>query len=119
QVFLNLVKNALEASGGTGEIAIATRLDARFHIRRGTGRERSLSVLVEDSGPGIPEEHQAQLFSPFFSTKPRGSGLGLAVCHRIISEHGGTIAHEPRLPRGAAFRVTLPVSEDDGSDAGR
>lgn len=112
QVFLNLVKNAVEASGGTGEIALATRLDARFHIRRGSGRERSLSVLVEDSGPGISDEHQAQLFSPFFSTKPRGSGLGLAVCHRIVTQHGGTITYEPRAGGGSSFRVTLPVSEE-------
>jgi len=69
-------------------------------------------VLVEDSGPGITPEHQAQLFSPFFSTKARGSGLGLALCHRIVTEHGGTIGHEPRPAGGTAFRVTLPVSED-------
>jgi two-component system nitrogen regulation sensor histidine kinase GlnL len=112
QVFLNLVKNAVEALGGAGELAVSTRLEARFHIRHRTGRGRFLSVLVEDSGPGIPEEHQAQLFSPFFSTKPRGSGLGLALCHRIVTEHRGTIAHEPRPGGGAAFRVTLPVSEE-------
>src|SRR5205814_1171517 len=65
QVFLNLMKNALEALGGTGELLLSTRLEARFHIRRRSGRGRFLSVLVEDTGPGIPEEHQAQLFSPF------------------------------------------------------
>jgi two-component system nitrogen regulation sensor histidine kinase GlnL len=99
QVFLNLVKNALEA---------------RFHIRRRSGRGRFLAVLIEDTGPGIPEEHQAQLFSPFFSTKARGTGLGLALCHRIVSEHRGTIGYEPRAARGARFRVTLPVSQDTG-----
>jgi len=112
QVFLNLVKNALEALGGAGELGLSTRLEAGFHIRRGSGRGRFLSVLVEDSGPGITPEHQAQLFSPFFSTKARGSGLGLALCHRIVTEHGGTIGHEPRPAGGTGFRVTLPVSED-------
>jgi signal transduction histidine kinase len=70
-------------------------------------------VLIEDTGPGIPAEHQAQLFSPFFSTKARGTGLGLAVCQRIVGEHGGTIGHEVRSAGGSAFRVTLPVSEDE------
>jgi two-component system, NtrC family, nitrogen regulation sensor histidine kinase GlnL len=112
QVFLNLVKNALEALGGTGELAVSSRLDGRFHIRRGSERARCLSVLIEDSGPGVPEEHQAELFSPFFSTKPRGGGLGLALCHRIVSEHGGTITYEPRTGGGSSFRVTLPVSEE-------
>jgi len=114
QVFLNLVKNAVEALGGTGQLAVSTRLEARFHIRRRSGRARFLSVLIEDNGPGISEDHQAQLFSPFFSTKPRGTGLGLALCHRIVSEHGGTIAHEPRRGRGTCFRVTLPVSDGAG-----
>jgi two-component system nitrogen regulation sensor histidine kinase GlnL len=113
QVFLNLVKNALEALGGEGELEVSTQIEARFHIRRGGGRGRFLSVIVADTGPGIPEDDQAHLFSPFFSTKPRGSGLGLAVCHRIVTEHGGAIVHETRAGRGACFRVTLPVSEDD------
>jgi len=114
QVFLNLVKNAVEALAGAGEIAISTRLAAHFHIRRGSARGRFLSVTIEDSGPGVSEDDQARLFSPFFSTKLRGTGLGLALCHRIVSEHGGTIEYEARTPDGACFRVTLPVSEDDG-----
>jgi two-component system nitrogen regulation sensor histidine kinase GlnL len=113
QVFLNLVKNALEALGGRGELAVSTRLEAAFRIRRSGTRGRFLSVLVEDTGPGISEDDQTRLFSPFFSTKPRGSGLGLALCHRIVTQHGGTITHEPRRGGGTCFRVTLPVSEKD------
>jgi two-component system nitrogen regulation sensor histidine kinase GlnL len=116
QVFLNLVKNALEALAERGELVVSTRLEARFHIRRRSGWSRFLSVLIEDDGPGVPAEHQAQLFSPFFTTKPRGSGLGLAVCHRIVTEHGGTITYEPRARGGARFRVTLPVSEQHDVD---
>ena len=112
QVFLNLVKNALEALGGHGELVVSTRLEDRFHIRRGSGRGRFLSALVEDTGPGISEDDQLQLFSPFFSTKARGTGLGLAVCHQIVTQHGGTIAYETRARGGARFRVTLPVGED-------
>lgn len=114
QVFLNVVKNALEALEGQGELAVSTRLEARFHIRRGSARGRFLSVLIEDTGPGIPDAYHAQLFAPFFTTKPRGSGLGLALCHRIVTEHGGAITHEARPAGGTCFRVTLPVSEGNG-----
>jgi two-component system nitrogen regulation sensor histidine kinase GlnL len=119
QVFVNLVRNALDALGGRGELSISTRLEARFHLRRGSARGRFLSVAVEDDGPGVPDADRTNLFSPFFTTKTGGTGLGLAICHRIVTEHGGLIAHEPRTGRGACFRVTLPVSEDDVGDAER
>jgi two-component system nitrogen regulation sensor histidine kinase GlnL len=105
--------------GGTGDLVVSTRIETRFHIRRGTARGQFLSVVVQDSGPGISEEDQARLFSPFFSTKASGTGLGLALCHRIVLEHGGTIGYEPAPRGGARFRVTLPVSEEDDGDAGR
>ena len=119
QVFLNLVKNALEALGGRGEIRVSTRIETRYHVRRGRGRGQFLLVVVEDTGPGVPPDDVAQLFSPFFSTKASGGGLGLALCHRIVTEHGGTIAHEPRPGGGARFRVSLPVSEGDVGDTSR
>jgi two-component system nitrogen regulation sensor histidine kinase GlnL len=114
QVFHNLVRNAAEAMAGRGELRVATRIEHRFHVRRGAGRgQQLLTVLVEDRGPGVPEEHQPHLFAPFFSTKPRGTGLGLALCHRIVREHGGTITYEPRRGGGARFRVTLPTCPPD------
>lgn len=112
QVFLNLVKNAVESLQATGTLFISTRLETRYHVRRSSARRQFLSVIVADDGPGVPEHAQSHLFSPFFTTKAWGTGLGLAVCHRIVSEHGGIIAHEPRPGGGARFRVTLPVSED-------
>lgn len=112
QVFLNLLRNAIEALGGRGHLVVATRLDTRYHVRRRQGRSHFLAVSVADDGPGVAEEHRANLFAPFFTTKARGTGLGLALCHRIVSEHGGTIAHEPGANGGSVFRVTLPVSED-------
>lgn len=116
QVFLNLVKNALEALDGQGQLLIATQFQHGFHIRRSGGRGRLLAVLIEDTGPGVPPADQAELFAPFFTTKGAGTGLGLAICHRIVTEHGGTIAYEDRVGGGARFRVTLPVSEhDDGT----
>jgi len=119
QVFLNLVKNAVEAMGGAGQLVVSTRIETRFHIRRVHGRGHFLSVAIEDGGPGISEEDQARLFSPFFTTKTTGTGLGLALCHRIVAEHGGTIGYEPGTRGGARFRVTLPVGEDDVGDGGR
>jgi two-component system nitrogen regulation sensor histidine kinase GlnL len=112
QVFLNLVRNAVEALGGRGELTVSTRIETRYHVRRRSHRNQFLSVTIADDGPGVPEDVQGHLFSPFFTTKPRGTGLGLAVCHRIVAEHGGIIAHEPRPGRGARFTVTLPVSEE-------
>ena len=113
QVFLNLIKNALESMAGQGDLRIATQFEHSFHIRRAAGRGRLLSVLVEDAGPGVPPGDQADLFTPFFTTKGGGTGLGLAVSHRIVTEHGGTITYEDRLGGGARFRVTLPVSDND------
>ena len=75
-----------------------------------SGRAHFIVVSVEDGGPGVPEPDQPHLFTPFFTTKQTGTGLGLAVCHRIVSEHGGTIVYEPRQAGGACFRVTLPAS---------
>jgi signal transduction histidine kinase len=110
-VFLNLVKNALESVKGQGTLAIATRMDAGYRVRRRGGDERILVVTVADNGPGVPEPDRARLFAPFFSTKARGSGLGLALCQRIVVQHGGTIVHETPDAGGARFRITLPVSE--------
>jgi two-component system nitrogen regulation sensor histidine kinase GlnL len=111
QVFLNLLKNAAEALGGRGVITIATRMDPGYRVRRARGRERFLSVTVSDSGPGVPEADVGRLFTPFYSTKARGSGLGLALCQRILAQHGGAIVYEAALGGGARFRVTLPVSD--------
>jgi two-component system nitrogen regulation sensor histidine kinase GlnL len=115
QVFLNLVKNAAEALGGRGTITIATRMDAGYRIRRDGGRSRYLAVTVSDTGPGIPEAHLSRIFAPFFSTKSRGSGLGLALCQRIVTQHGGTLVYDTAPDGGARFRVTLPVSDTHDS----
>jgi len=114
QVFLNLVKNAAEALGGRGTITIATRMDPGYRVRRHGDHQKILTVTVTDSGPGVREGDRARLFAPFFSTKARGSGLGLALCQRILAQHGGTIVHEAPDTGGARFRITLPVSDSHG-----
>jgi two-component system nitrogen regulation sensor histidine kinase GlnL len=118
-VFLNLVKNAVEAMPEHGMLTITTRMETDFHIVRGAAARAAaagavpgkfLRVEVADTGPGFPETDIDRVFEPFFSTKPRGSGLGLAICQRIVALHGGDIRAENRRRGGAAITVTLPVS---------
>jgi two-component system nitrogen regulation sensor histidine kinase GlnL len=112
QVFLNLVKNAIQAMNGRGTLTVTTRIETDFHIRE-QGRERGkfIWVDIEDDGPGITDEDLPQIFSPFFSTKNGGTGLGLSICYRIIKEHGGVIRVDSREGAGASFKVSLLVAE--------
>jgi two-component system NtrC family sensor kinase len=99
QALTNLLRNAAQASPG-GQVVL-----------RWWREQERLLFQVEDDGPGVPEEHQGSLFEPFFTTKPvgKGSGLGLAVAHGVVAEHGGRIELvQGRLP-GAAFRIGLPL----------
>ncbi len=110
QVFLNLVKNAFQAMNGSGVLTVTTRLETDFHIRgQGTDRSQLIWVDIEDEGGGIKEEDLPHIFSPFFSTKNSGTGLGLAVCYRIVKEHGGLIRVESVEGKGTTFRVSLMV----------
>ena len=111
QVFLNLVKNAFQAMNGSGALTVTTRVETDFHIRgEGNDRSRLIWVDIEDEGIGIKEEDLPHIFSPFFSTKNSGTGLGLAVCYRIVKEHGGLIRVESVDGKGTTFRVSLVVA---------
>jgi len=70
-----------------------------------------LVVTVEDNGPGVPEDLRSHLFDPFVSTKPHGSGLGLALVAKIVADHGGVIEFDSG-PRGTAFRIMLPIIQE-------
>lgn len=111
QVFLNLVKNAIEAMERAGTLTVTTRMETDFHVRH-TARDRGqfLSVDIEDTGPGIAPEDCARIFAPFFTTKTSGTGLGLAVSERLVTQHGGTITVDSELGRGTRVRVRLPVA---------
>ena len=112
QVFLNLVKNAFQAMEGGGALTVTTRLETDYHVREhGTAPNRFIWVDLADEGCGIREENLAHIFSPFFTTKNNGTGLGLATCYRIIKEHGGTIRVESIEGRGSIFRVSLVVAD--------
>jgi len=111
QVFLNLILNAVQAMPEGGQITIRTALrdangaDGEAH----QGKGRILEVAVSDTGPGIPPEAIEDIFTPFVSTKRRGTGLGLSVSRRIVEEHGGWITAESLSGEGATFRVCLPL----------
>jgi len=112
QIFLNLVKNAVEAAPKeSGEVTVTTAYQQGFRMAVPGAEsqvELPLVVGVQDNGGGIPENLQRQIFDPFITTKMGGSGLGLALVAKLIGEHGGVIDVESR-PRRTLFRVMLPV----------
>jgi signal transduction histidine kinase len=98
RAFENLVRNAAEATGRGGTL----------RIRVTPGWEGQTRIRFEDDGPGIPDDFLPQLFRPFQTTKAGGTGLGLALVHRIVESHGGSIRVDGRPGRGAVFIVELP-----------
>ncbi len=120
QVFLNLVKNAVEAAPAEdGEIRISTQYTHGLSMRVANSRERvELPILVEvgDNGPGVSEEMVAHLFEPFVSSKRVGTGLGLSLAAKIVGDHGGVIEFQNQA-RGALFRVRLPAYRAAGRHA--
>ncbi|HYM04638.1 MAG TPA: ATP-binding protein [Stellaceae bacterium] len=119
QVFLNLVKNAAEAVPETGgEITLATAYRHGVRLAMRGLKERvhlPLEVCIQDNGPGVQDDLKPHLFEPFVTTKPTGSGLGLALVAKIIGDHGGVIECDSR-PRRTVFRVLLPLHDQPGGD---
>jgi two-component system nitrogen regulation sensor histidine kinase GlnL len=111
QVFLNLLKNASEAAKGQGTIRLRTFYDYALRLRRpdGGGQRLPLQVEVIDDGPGIPADIASSIFEPFVSGRENGTGLGLALVSKIISEHNGWISVES-APGRTLFRISLPVA---------
>ena len=103
QAVLNLVINALEAMPEGGHLSVsATVANGEFR------------VSVKDSGPGIPQEVQSNVFQPYFSTKSQGSGMGLALTEKLIGQHGGQINYRTG-PEGTTFHISIPLEQRNGS----
>ncbi len=103
QVLINLMINSFDAVDKNGKIRVSTTLSGR-----------GLLLSVEDNGRGIREEDMENIFNPFFTTRTRGTGLGLAVSRKIAKEHGGDITVESALGEGSTFTLLLPVNRRDG-----
>ncbi|HEU5020120.1 MAG TPA: nitrogen regulation protein NR(II) [Pseudolabrys sp.] len=119
QVLLNLIKNATEAIGGAaeGEIQLSTAFRPGVRLSAPGSSTRvslPLEFCVRDNGPGVPDDLLPHLFDPFVTSKPAGSGLGLALVAKIIGDHGGIVECESQ-PRRTTFRVLMPVYSGNGA----
>jgi two-component system, sporulation sensor kinase E len=100
QVLVNLCKNALQATTRGGVLTLGTER-----------REDGVCLVVKDTGGGIPQEMLNRIFEPFYTTKKKGSGLGLMIVQRIVRDHGGRIQLESNVGQGTTFRIWLPLAE--------
>jgi len=103
QVFLNLIQNAgraLKGVSGNKKIAITS-----YPV------DNQICIAVSDSGPGVPEELKEKIFDPFFTTNPDGSGIGLSIAQRIVTDHSGTLTVVSGELGGAHFTITLPIEK--------
>ncbi len=99
RALLNMLKNSLEAMPDGGTISVATEADSDC-----------VRISIEDTGTGIDEMHMDRIFTPFFSTKEMGTGLGLPLAQQIVAEHGGEIKCASKLGEGAVFVISLPIA---------
>jgi two-component system sensor histidine kinase DctS len=110
QVLLNLARNAMQAMDEAKVPDPSLAIDVK---KTGSGElapgQSWLEFSVTDVGPGIPADVEQRLFTPFFTTKSEGMGLGLSLCRTVVEQHGGFLAFEPNRPTGTIFRFTLPV----------
>jgi two-component system, sensor histidine kinase FlrB len=109
QVLLNLVLNALRAMPGGGWIEISGQTTYR-------GQVEGAAISVTDTGPGMVAGSGEKIFEPGFSTRPGSPGLGLAVCRKIVEQHGGKLEASNRAGVGASFTLTLPLGEEPGQE---
>jgi two-component system sensor histidine kinase DctS len=118
QVLLNLARNGMQAMPdgdppartGLRVLTLAARQQRLSADTDAPPRKAWVEFAVTDHGQGLSEDVRAKLFTPFFTTKAEGMGLGLSLCRTVIEQHGGALVYEPAQPRGTTFRFTLPVA---------
>lgn len=101
-IFINLINNSLQAidrSEKDGSVTVTVKKT-----------RTKVTIIISDTGPGIPEEHRASVFEPFYTTRKDGNGLGLATCEKIVKLSGGTIKLKDTSEKGTTFEIVLPVS---------
>jgi signal transduction histidine kinase len=108
QVFLNLLLNAIQAMEQGGQLKVSAALK---NLLPGARSDSFMEIFFQDTGKGIPEDMQARIFEPFFSTKEEGIGLGLPIAQRIVEEHRGEIRMESHPGKGTTFYLTLPLNQ--------
>jgi signal transduction histidine kinase len=113
QVFLNILLNAIQAMEQGGQLRVSA---APRNHQPGTRSGSFLEISFRDTGKGVPEDMQARIFEPFFSTKEEGIGLGLPIAQRIVEEHGGEIRLESRPGKGTIFYLKIPYRTQMNAD---
>jgi signal transduction histidine kinase len=106
RVFQNLISNAVDAMADGGSLTVSSAVGSQEVI-----------VSISDTGAGIREENLALLFTPFFTTKSKGLGLGLAICKRLVEAHGGRIEVKSKAGEGTTMSVALPLASSEGGAA--
>jgi two-component system sporulation sensor kinase A len=102
QVLLNIIKNGIEAIKGGGSITVEAAKDAGYAV-----------IKITDNGAGISDNIKKRLGEPFYSTKEKGTGLGLMVCYNIVNQHGGHIDFFSEEGKGTTFQIRLPLIKDE------
>ena len=103
QVFRNLIRNAVQAMPKSGKLTISSQFEGSGWI----------VITIKDTGEGIQKENLAKIFEPLFTTKPKGIGLGLALCKNHIEGHGGKIRVDSEACKGTTLTTTLPVDTSE------
>jgi PAS domain S-box-containing protein len=104
QAFTNLIQNSVDAMPDSGEL----KVEGKYHAADGI--DKMVEITIRDTGTGIPKDKIDKIFLPFFTTKPKGTGLGLALVHKIILSHNGRIEVESEEGKGTAFKIFLPAA---------
>jgi len=102
KAILNIMLNGIQSMPSSGELSVSSYLD---------DTQRNIFIRIKDSGTGIPKENLSKIFQPYFSTKEKGTGIGLSIAYRIISDHNGKIEVESEVGKGTVFTIKLPITQ--------